>query len=124
MSALTIVLPWPPSGLSPNTRQHWAQLAKAKRSYRSTCYLTAVAQNARRIDADRLHLRLEFVPPDRRRYDIDNLLARMKSGLDGLEDILGVNDNRWEFLLCRAEQFSAPGCVIVTVTVVTEGSTA
>ena len=32
--SLTIVLPWPPTGLSPNARTHWAQLAKLKRQYR------------------------------------------------------------------------------------------
>ena len=124
MSALTIVLPWPPSGLSPNTRQHWAQLAKAKRSYRSDCYLAAVAQNGRRIEADRLHLRLEFVAPNRRKHDLDNLLGRMKSGLDGLADIFGVDDSRWELAVRRADQPKAPGCVIVTVTIVKQETNA
>ncbi len=121
MPDLTFTLPWPPSSLSPNTRQHWAKLAQAKRSYRSTCYLTAVAQNARRIDADRLQVCLEFVPPTRRKYDLDNLLARMKSGLDGVADVLGVDDSRWEMAIRRSEQPKAPGCVIVTVTVTVFG---
>ena len=114
---LELSLPWPPSALSPNGRMHWAKLAQAKRSYRSACYLTAVAQNARPVVADRLQVCLEFVPPTRRKYDLDNLLARMKSGLDGVADVLGVDDSRWEIAIRRTEQPKAPGCVIMTVTV-------
>ena len=31
---LTLTLPWPPKELSPNARQHWTKLAKAKKAYR------------------------------------------------------------------------------------------
>ena len=110
-----LTLPWPPSTLSPNTRQHWAQLAKAKNAYRSQCYLTAVAQNARKIEAERLEIGLEFVPPNRRKFDIDNLLARMKSGLDGLADALGVDDSRWSISMERSCAPVPPGFVLVTV---------
>ncbi|MNC70101.1 hypothetical protein D3C75_1208780 [compost metagenome] len=36
---------------------------------------------------------LEFVPPDRRRRDDDNLVAMFKAGRDGLADALGIDDN-------------------------------
>jgi hypothetical protein len=42
---------------------------------------------------DVLELRIMFHPPDRRKYDWDNLLARMKAGLDGVADGLGVDDS-------------------------------
>jgi crossover junction endodeoxyribonuclease RusA len=35
---------------------------------------------------------MRFCPPDKRKRDLDNLLARMKAGLDGLADALGVDD--------------------------------
>ena len=111
---LELALPWPPSALSPNARQHWAQLAKAKKAYRSDCYLTAVAQNVKPVAADRLHLHLTFVPPSRRKFDLDNLLARMKAGLDGLADVLGVDDSRWMISMERGEP-QAPGCVQVRI---------
>jgi crossover junction endodeoxyribonuclease RusA len=38
---------------------------------------------------------LVFVPPDKRHRDADNMLAAMKAGLDGLADVLGVDDSRW-----------------------------
>ena len=101
---LTVILPWPPSALSPNARQHWAALAKAKRAYRRACWAQAIEQGARRLHGvDRLHVGLEFVPPSRRPFDLDNLLARMKAGLDGLADVLGVDDSKWEITIRRGE---------------------
>ena len=110
-----LTLPWPPSELSPNARLHWAQLAKAKQKYRNECYLHAIAQNAKKITADRLEIGLEFVPPNRRKYDIDNLLARMKSGLDGLADILGVDDSKWQIRIEKAAEPVKGGEVQVTI---------
>lgn len=99
MSELRVILPWPPRALSPNSRTpHWSVLAKAKRVYRQACYVEAMAAGLRKgtfAPADRLHVRLTFVPPDRRRRDLDNLIAAMKSGLDGVADALGVDDSRW-----------------------------
>lgn len=39
----------------------------------------------------------------RRAYDLDNALARMKAGLDGLADVLGVDDSRWSLSIARAD---------------------
>lgn len=98
-----VMLPWPPVNLSPNARVHWTVLAKAKKAYREACAWTARAQGARRLDADKLHLSLVFYPPNRRAYDLDNALARMKSGLDGLADVLGVDDKHWSLSIDRAD---------------------
>lgn len=97
-----ITLPWPPAGLSPNARLHWAELARLKSQYRHACAWQAKAQGARKIDADALHLSLTFYPPSRRAFDLDNALARMKSGLDGLADVLGVDDSRWTLTIAKA----------------------
>ena len=76
----------------------------AKKSYRAACAWTAKEQGARSIEADRLHLTLVFVPPNRRAHDLDNCLARMKSGLDGLADVLGVDDKHWTLTISKAEE--------------------
>lgn len=93
---LTITLPWPPSELSPNKRLHWARLAKMKAQYREACRIETLRQleRARPRLAERLAALLEFVPPDRREYDRDNLTARLKAGLDGMCDALGIDDKR------------------------------
>lgn len=111
---VTILLPWPPSDLSPNKRQHWAQLAKAKKLYRAACATQARLQGLDRMAAERLHLSLTFYPPTRRAFDLDNLLARMKSGLDGLADVIGVDDSRWTLEICKADRTG--GCVQVEIT--------
>lgn len=101
---MRIVLPWPPAELSPNNRHHWAQLAKTKKAYRAACHVQAVAQGAKAIDAGALHVSLKFVPPDRRPYDLDNLLARMKSGLDGVAEVVGVDDRHWSLSIERSDE--------------------
>lgn len=100
---MRITLPWPPKELSPNARLHWSKLARAKKAYRAACAWSAKEQGASRIEADKLHLSLTFYPPTRRAFDLDNALARMKSGLDGLADVLGVDDSRWSLSIARAE---------------------
>jgi crossover junction endodeoxyribonuclease RusA len=93
---LTLTLPWPPRELSPNTRHaHWSIMARAKRRYRSACALLARSQGASKLDVPELAVSMIFVPPDRRRRDLDNCISSMKAGLDGLADVLGVDDNRW-----------------------------
>ncbi|MCI1193531.1 endonuclease [Calidifontimicrobium sp. SYSU G02091] len=114
MTALRIVLPWPPAALSPNGRLHWAAKARAAGTYRRACRAQALEQGALRIEADRLHVALTFVPPDRRHYDLDNLLARMKSGLDGLASVLGVDDSRWSLSIERAQPPGGYVQVVVT----------
>jgi len=112
--SVSVVLPWPPTALSPNTRSHWSALARAKKAYRAACSAQALAQGVRRIKADRLHLSLTFYPPTRRAYDLDNALASVKAGLDGLADVLGVDDSRWSLSIAKAETIG--GYVRVEVT--------
>lgn len=100
---MQVTLPWPPSALSPNTRQHWSKLAKAKKQYREACAWTAKAHGLGKIEAGKLHVTLEFYAPTRRAFDLDNLLARMKSGLDGLADVIGVDDSKWSLTIKKAE---------------------
>lgn len=99
-----IILPWPPSELSPNKRQHWANLAGARKVYRAACATQARLQGVGKMAASRLHLSLTFYPPTRRSYDLDNLLARCKSGLDGLADVIGVDDSRWSLAIQKADK--------------------
>ena len=100
---MILTLPWPPRDLSPNARVHYMALAKAKKAYRAACAWTAKEQGLKRMDAQRLHLTLTFVPPNRRAHDLDNCLASIKAGLDGLADVLGVDDKQWSLTLHKAD---------------------
>ena len=101
---LNFTLPWPPKELSPNGRTHWRVLAKTKKAYREACAWSAKEQGAGRIEAQKLHLTITFVPPNRRAHDLDNCLARLKSGLDGLADVLGVDDKHWTLTIAKSDQ--------------------
>lgn len=110
MSILEVILPWPPKGLSPNCRHHWAQTARLKASYRKACWV--LTREAAGLDFPRpmsgmVDVSLEFVPPDRRPRDLDNCIASMKAGLDGLADALQVDDRRFRLIA----QMAAPGTV-------------
>jgi crossover junction endodeoxyribonuclease RusA len=96
----TITIPWPPAALSPNKRYHWAVKSKAAKAYRGAVYTICCASRLRRPD-DSAHISIVFHPPDNRRRDIDNMLASLKSGLDGLADYLEIDDSRWTISMCR-----------------------
>ena len=100
---MRIILPWPTKDLSPNARGHWAIKARDKKAYRALCAWETQSQGLGRIYAERLHLKITFVPPNRRARDLDNLLASLKSGLDGLCDVLGVDDSKWSIEISKAD---------------------
>lgn len=113
----TVTLPWPPKDLSPNARVHWAKLAKVKRAYRHACRTLALQAGYsafRRDDWGPLHVSLVFYPPDRRKRDQDNMLAAMKSGLDGLADAMQIDDRKFRTTFEVANEIG--GMVKVRVT--------
>lgn len=109
-------LPWPPRSLSPNARQHWAAHARAKKKYRNACFLSVLEARLPGVPDGPLLVTLEFLRPDRRRYDQDGLLARMKAGLDGVAEALGVDDHRFDLQKpLFPDQVVAGGCVHVVI---------
>lgn len=95
----TVTLPWPPKQLSPNARVHWAVLSSAKKKYRAACfYLTKEAKLTAPADGQ-VSVEITFHPPCRRPRDMDNMLASIKAGLDGLADAMKTNDKRFELTL-------------------------
>jgi crossover junction endodeoxyribonuclease RusA len=85
-----LVFPWPPSPLKPNVKTHWATKAKAVKEYKEACFYLTKEQNLPTKEYTELHL--IFTPPSRRHYDLDNLLASMKAGLDGMSMALNIDD--------------------------------
>lgn len=117
-SMIELMLGWPPSDLSPNKRLHWSKVAKVKAAYREACWALTLEQyriRTERVPTGNLHLVLEFVPPDRRSYDRDNLVARMKSGLDGVADALKINDKQFTTLTARVDAGQIGGFVRVQI---------
>lgn len=101
---MNLMMPWPKDrALSPNWRGHWSGKARAKKKLREAWYWSALEQKASPIRAERLTVALTFYPPDRRARDLDNLLAACKAGLDGLADVLKVDDSKWALRISVAD---------------------
>lgn len=109
-----LTLPWPPSKLSPNQRLHFAVLAKEKAKYREACGWIAKTVKPD-IGEGYIHLNIVFHPPQNRQYDMDNLLARMKSGLDGVCDAWGVNDKIFRPITINMGERVKDGKVVITI---------
>lgn len=94
---LELTLPWPNRLLHPNSRPHWRQKAAATKAARQTALLLAVNAGWRgaELPEGRLHMWLDFFPPDRRRRDDDGLLASFKAARDGLAEALQIDDSRF-----------------------------
>jgi len=93
---IEITLPFPPRGLSPNSRLGWRAKAQVVRLYREDVGWTAAVKwtdarprgfgVARKPLEAPVEATVTFVVPDRRRRDLDNLLAMLKPAWDGLVD--------------------------------------
>jgi crossover junction endodeoxyribonuclease RusA len=112
---MKVVFPWPPKALSPNARVHWATKAKAAKQYRQACLV--LARNAKKpINTDGLiFMDVKFLPPDRRPRDVDNLIASLKAGMDGLADALEVNDRLFAPRYFPLGEVRQGGAVVVEI---------
>ncbi|WP_067753065.1 RusA family crossover junction endodeoxyribonuclease [Orrella dioscoreae] len=99
LDRLTIELPWPDMGLMPNRKngRHWTATHGKMAAARDMAALAARQALGRNAipSQGRMKVTLTFVAPDRRRRDIDNLLACMKSQMDGIAIALGVDDSQF-----------------------------
>jgi crossover junction endodeoxyribonuclease RusA len=112
---LRLTLPWPSPSLSPNARVHWRQKAAAAKTNRHAAWaITREAVGPSKPGWIGAQLSVTFCPPDRRRIDTDNCIARAKSSFDGIADALGVDDSRFVSTYCIGEPVKG-GAVFVTV---------
>ena len=124
---MNVVLPWPSKDLSPNARVHWSNKSKAAKAYRAACgWQVLSVPRPTFAAAGPITLDIEFVEPDHRyKRDMDNMLASIKSGIDGIADALGVNDRRFVFRISRSEEIGGMVRVRISedVQLVTQGAT-
>ncbi|MEH7827647.1 hypothetical protein [Gemmobacter denitrificans] len=100
---MKVTLPWPPAELKPNARAHWASKARAAKVHKNACQIICMGQGIRALGWPSMSVSLLFCPPSRRKGDLDNMLAAMKSGLDGLAAASGVDDSKWKITIARGE---------------------
>jgi crossover junction endodeoxyribonuclease RusA len=92
---MIVTYPWMPKELNPNSRVHWATLAKKKKLYKELCFVLTKEAKLPKVIGDRAHLEITFFKPNKIRRDLDNCLASFKAGLDGISQALGLDDSRF-----------------------------
>jgi crossover junction endodeoxyribonuclease RusA len=119
---LTITLPFPDPDLMPNRRlgRHFGQTTTAKRKAFDDAYILAhQAMQAYRGEWTRtdqaVPVTLTFFAPDRRRRDLDNLLAASKHALDGVAAALRMDDREFEPVTLRRGGLAKPGTLVVMI---------
>lgn len=95
-----ISLPWPDRRLSPNAREDRRAIAGIRKVQKETAFWLAKKAGLR-FPPGVPHVRVTFHPPDNRRRDLDNLLASIKSALDGIALATGVDDHLWQITMRR-----------------------
>lgn len=96
-----IILPWPARCMWPNSRVDRRAAIGPRKKYRADGAKAAWAAGFRKLNWQSAHLRITFHPPCRRARDLDNMLAAIKSGLDGVSDAIGIDDSRWSMTIQR-----------------------
>lgn len=96
---MKIILPFPPRELNPNTIKHWRKKAEFKKNYFKEGFFAAEQMMTKnpemKFDLNRTYsITLNFYPP-RATGDLDNMLAAMKSGLDGIAKALRIDDRQF-----------------------------
>lgn len=111
-----VYLSWPPRALWPNARVHYMALHKAKKAYAEECrWCCKLVRLPQMTDAKRLNASITFAPPDRRRRDMDNMLAAIKAGIDAVAAHVGVDDSKWTMTLTLAKPTDGPGQVRIAL---------
>lgn len=71
----------------------WASYQQEKAKARRIGFYLTKQVGVSQLGNRPLPLRLTFFAPDKRKRDLDNLLAAMKPSLDGMAQALGVDDS-------------------------------
>lgn len=108
-----VILPFPPAELFPNWHSHWSGKSTPAKDYRRLCWALALEAKLTAPEGDKIAVRLDFFPPDRRSRDDDNVPASFKAGRDGIADALKVDDAR--FVTTPVLHREPRSCVVVTL---------
>jgi crossover junction endodeoxyribonuclease RusA len=113
---ITVSLPWPPSALRPNASSPgaWRRKQTAAKAYKADCTILCRAAGLRPVSIDKAHLTLRFCPPDRRRRDLDNMLASAKQAIDAVSESIGLDDYHFGYTILRGESVRG-GAVEITI---------
>ena len=83
----------PDKRLSPNARLHHMELYKVKEEVKEDVGWLVLEQGIPATPSKKAHIPITWVAGDKRRRDIDNLLASMKAYIDGLVEVRLIEDD-------------------------------
>ncbi|GKS86493.1 endonuclease [Acidovorax sp. SUPP1855] len=117
---MRIELPWPDACLSPNRKngRHWGAVHSAKGKRLADARLLTLSEMRKAgytPPPGTLQMVVTFHAPDKRRRDLDNLLAAMKADFDGISQALGVDDQLFEPLTLKRGPVIKGGAVVLEV---------
>lgn len=105
--------------LSPNRKngKHWTSTKKAKDSRFQTAFILAKqALNNEIMPVRNYQLNITFIEPDKRRRDIDNMLASLKQDIDAISKAIGVDDRYFDVIVLKRGYQKNNGQTIVEIT--------
>lgn len=112
----TVILPWPPSVLRPNSRPHRMERARAVKKYRDDAFWRCRGAGIRRLDARRARIVMCFCPPDNRVRDDDGDIGAFKAARDGIATAIGIDDSRRNWVTSYEwGEVRKGGAVLVTI---------
>jgi len=101
---MIIRLPFPAPKLFPNRKNgnHWTTTSAVKDAQKNAAYmLTKEALQTTKAEwpEGNIPLSLVYLTPDKRKRDLDNMLAASKALIDGMAKALEVDDSRFKPIL-------------------------
>ena len=92
---MKIEFQWPARDLHPNARIIWqVKQLRVKEARTEAYWLTQVQPGDMLAYPGKMQICYTFYPPNKAHRDLDNMIANMKSALDGVMDALGTNDSQ------------------------------
>jgi crossover junction endodeoxyribonuclease RusA len=116
MTSVLIELGWPAKQLSPNARvHHMVKHRYAKAAKTEAGWATKMARPFDWASDGPLSVAITAYPPDRHARDTDNLIASLKSHLDGIAAALEVNDRQFQAPTVKWADKTQHGKVVVAI---------
>ncbi len=95
INSITLQLPFPDRALSPNaSKRHWRYKQPAKQAARTEAFYVVAPFKGTFSGSDLLQMSLTIYPPDKKRRDLDNVFASMKSTIDGMCKAIEIDDSQ------------------------------
>lgn len=116
MKPLIIELSWPAKELGPNARAHFmTKYRYAKAAKIEAGWATKLVRPFDWGADGPFDIHICAYPPVQRNRDTDNLIASLKSHLDGIAEALGVNDSQFNAPTVEWADITRLGKVVVTI---------